>query len=94
MYTVYVVPAARKSARKLPIEVQTAAREAFQTLAADPLTGEKLSGSLQFLRSYHFKVTGTEYRIAYHVQTERSRIIVHLIHSRENFYEKLKRIFH
>jgi hypothetical protein len=45
------------------------------------------------LYSFHFTARESQYRIAYSLYHPLQLVIVHLIHSRENFYEKLKRIF-
>lgn len=44
------------------------------------------------IRSFHFSVQGTEYRIAYIVNNDAEEIVFLLIDSRENFYEKLRRV--
>ena len=45
------------------------------------------------LYSYDFTVGSSQYRIGYSLDHPRRLVIVRLIHSRENFYVKLKRIF-
>ena len=90
----YITPSARKEAKKLPKKARLAAVAAARTLTANPFTGEKLSGSLHFLYCLHFKSSGKQYRIAYSVEESNKFIIVHLIQIRENFYDKLKRLFH
>ena len=45
------------------------------------------------LYSFHITVGQSQYRIAYSLDHPHQLVRVHLIHSRENFYEKLKRLF-
>jgi mRNA-degrading endonuclease RelE of RelBE toxin-antitoxin system len=94
MYQVYITPSARKEAKKLPKRVREAVVEATKVLERDPYSGERLTGSLHMLYSLHFSIGGAQYRIAYSVDGSRSLVIIHLIQARENFYEKLKRLFH
>lgn len=93
MYQVVITSSAKKESKKLPKKVRITAFEAAQKLKANPYLGEKLSGSLNFLYSFHFKVEGKDYRLAYAVNDKKKLIIVHLIQIRENFYQKLKRLF-
>ena len=92
-YRVYITPSARKAAKKLPQAVKDAVLEASRTLARDPYAGERLTGSLHMLYSFHFTEDQSEYRIVYSLDHPHRLIIVHLIHTRENFYRKLKRLF-
>jgi mRNA-degrading endonuclease RelE of RelBE toxin-antitoxin system len=94
MYRIYITPSARKEAKRLPKHVREAAVQATRVLENDPYAGERLTGSLHMLYSLHFSNGGSQYRIAYSVDLERSLVMVHLIQARENFYEKLKRLFH
>jgi len=65
-----------------------------EALEQDPFAGERLTGSLHMLYAFHFTSGQSQYRIAYSLDHPHRLVIVHLIHSRENFYEKLKRLFH
>jgi mRNA-degrading endonuclease RelE of RelBE toxin-antitoxin system len=94
MYQILVTPSARKEAKKLPKNARIAAVEAARSLQTNPYLGEKLSGSLHFLYSLHFKAGGKQYRLAYSIDEKHSLIIVHLIQIRGGFYDKLRRIFH
>ncbi|PIR07474.1 hypothetical protein COY65_01940 [Candidatus Jorgensenbacteria bacterium CG_4_10_14_0_8_um_filter_39_13] len=93
MYQVFITPSAKKESKKLPKKARIAAFETAQKLKTNPYSGEKLSGSLNFLYSFHFKVEGKDYRLAYAIDDKNKLIIVHLIQIRENFYQKLKRSF-
>src|ERR1700736_2422458 len=93
-YRVYITPSARKEARKLPKRVKEAVLEASRVLEKEPFAGERLAGSFHMLYSFHFSSGQSQYRIAYTLDHPRQLVIVHLIQARENFYEKLKRLFH
>jgi mRNA-degrading endonuclease RelE of RelBE toxin-antitoxin system len=93
-YRVYITPSARREAKRFPKRIKDAILEASDVLARDPLAGERLTGSIRMLYSFHFTVGESQYRVAYSLDYPHQGVIVHLIHSRENFYEKLKRIFH
>ena len=45
------------------------------------------------LYSFHFTEGQSQYRIVYSLDHPHQLVIVHLIHTRENFYKKLKRLF-
>jgi len=91
MYQIVVTPSAKKKSKKLPKKVRIVALETAQKLKTNPYLGEKLSGSLNFLYSFHFKVEDKDYRLAYAIDDKNKIVIVHLIQIRENFYQKLKR---
>ena len=93
-YKVYITPSARKDAKRFPKAVKDAVFQASAVLERDPFAGERLTGSLHMLYSFHFTAGQSHYRIAYSLDHPRRLVVVHLIQSRENFYEKLKRIFH
>ena len=93
MHQVVITPSAKKESKKLPKKVRIVAFETAQRLKVNPYSGERLSGSLNFLYSFHFKVEGKDYRLAYAIDDKNKLIIVHLIQIRENFYQKLKRLF-
>lgn len=92
MFQIVITPSAKKAAKKLPKPVGEEIIKQSQKLKENPYLGEKLSGSLHFLYSFHIKFKGTEYRLAYTIDKSRKLIVVHLIGPRENFYEKLKRL--
>jgi mRNA-degrading endonuclease RelE of RelBE toxin-antitoxin system len=93
VYRVYITPPARKEAKKLPKPVKAAVLEASRILERDPYAGERLTGSLHLLYSFHFTEGQSEYRMVYSLNHPHQLVIVHLIHTRENFYKKLKRLF-
>ena len=93
MYRRAVTSSAKRSLKKLPRNVREDLVKATNVLEINPLAGEKLSGSLYFLYSFHFKSNNVDYRLAYTIDHDKKRIIIHFAHTRENFYEKLRRIF-
>jgi len=93
MYTRVVTASAKRSLKKLPKRTRGALLDATEILEINPHAGEKLSGPLHFLYSFHFKIDNVEYRAAYTIDTARKLIIIHFAHTRENFYEKLCRLF-
>jgi mRNA-degrading endonuclease RelE of RelBE toxin-antitoxin system len=92
-YRVYTTPSARKEAKRLPRPVKDAVVEASRTLERDPYAGERLTGSLHMLYSFHFTEGQSQYRIVYSLDHPHRLVIVHLIHTRENVYKELKRLF-
>ena len=92
MFKVVITPSAKRSAKKLPKRIRKEIIKQSQELKQNPYLGEKLTGSLHFLYSFHIKFKGANYRLAYTIDKSRKLIIVHLIGHREGFYEKLKRL--
>ena len=92
-FSLLVTPSAKKSLKKLPRQVHEDLIAEAKILEENPLAGEKLSGALHFLRSFHFKSGGVGYRLAYTINHDKKQIIIHLAGPRENFYEKLRRLF-
>lgn len=93
MYRRAVTPSAKRSLKKLPRRIREDILHASLILETDPFVGEKLSGSLHFLYSLHFKSNNVQYRLAYSIDHKQKLIVIHFAHTRENFYEKLKRLF-
>lgn len=93
MYERVVTPSAKRSLKKLPRRVREDILEATKILETKPFAGEKLSGVLHFLYSFHFKSSNVNYRIAYTIDHSAKHIIIHFAHTRENFYEKIRRLF-
>ena len=93
MYQRVITPSAKRSLKKLPIRVRKELIEATAALENNPYIGQKLSGSLYFLYSFHFKIQRVEYRVAYTIDDREAFVIIHFAHTRENFYEKLRRVF-
>ena len=93
MYQRVITPSAKRSLKKLPRQVREDLIAATTVLEQNPYAGAKLSGPLYFLYSFHFKSHNVQYRVAYTIETEKQLIVVHYAGVRENFYEKLRRLF-
>lgn len=93
MYQRVITPSAKRSLKRLPYRVREDLLGTSSILETNPFAGEKLSGSLYFLYSLHFKSNNVHYRLAYSINHEQKLIVIHFAHTRENFYEKLKRLF-
>ncbi len=93
MHIRVVTPSAKRSLKKLPKKIRETLVIATKNLEENPYAGEKLTGSLYFLYSFHFKIGAVEYRVAYTIDHEKKFVIVHFAHTRENFYEKVRRLF-
>ncbi len=61
-------------------------REA-EKIGKDPYLNKPLTGKLKPIRTHHFFFKRSAYRIAYKIEKD---IIVIMIATRENFYEKLE----
>ncbi len=92
-WRVFITPAAERAARKLPSPARTFILEEFpHRVAADPLIGEPLTAPLAWLRSFHFSSESKPYRIAYAIESSRSRIVIHYAGYRGGFYERLRKL--
>jgi mRNA-degrading endonuclease RelE of RelBE toxin-antitoxin system len=93
MFELVVTSAAKRLIKKLPRLVREKLVLSSEALRTNPFAGEKLSGSLHFLYSLHFSCGGVQYRAVYTINEQEKQIIIHYVGSRENFYEKVKRLF-
>lgn len=91
-YTLLTTPAAHKSFKRLPKHIAHRLIEALNALVEDPFQGQQLSGRYKFLRSFHWRYQGTEYRVVYSVDTANSQLVIHYAASRENFYRSLHKL--
>lgn len=80
-YSVLITPTGQRSLKKLPKSLQKALLELALTLKQTPFSGEKLKGSLTFLRSLHTRIKNTDYRIAYEIIETKSEIVIHYLAS-------------
>ncbi len=92
MYQIVITPSVKRTAKKLPKQARKEIIKQSQKLKENPYFGEKLSGSLHFLYSFHVKFKNVNYRVAYTINNSQKQIVVHLIGTREGFYERLKRL--
>lgn len=93
MFKLVITPSAKRSLKKLPVSAHQTLLASAEILKKNPYAGEKLSGVLNFLYSFHFKFNNTHYRLAYTLDLDNKFIIIHFANTRENFYEKLCRLF-
>lgn len=93
MHKLVITPSAKHSFKKLPLKAREELIKAIKILEINIYAGEKLSGSLYFLYSLHFKYSNTEYRAVYSIDNKNKLAIIHFAGPRENFYEKIKRLF-
>ena len=89
-YRVELTRQAEKDLRRLRSTLAEAT-EALLTLETDPEAGERLAGSLQGVRSLHWRVRGTEYRAAYVILEDPAVCAVFQVGARENFYREATR---
>lgn len=73
-YRVYITPSARKEAKRFSKRVKDAILEASEVLMRDPFAGERLTGSLHMVYSFHFTVGESQYRMAYRASTIRTSL--------------------
>jgi len=92
MFEIVITRTAKKSAKKLPGTVREEIVKQSLGLKANPYLGERLSGPLHFLYSFHLTVEGIHYRFAYTIDAGKKQVVVHLMGPREGFYQRLKRL--
>lgn len=93
MYELVVLKSAAKQLSKFDKPVRNKIITVLGEIAENPFIGECLKGDLATLYSYHLKVMGVEYRIAYQIKEREIVVIIMQIGTRENFYEELKKRF-
>jgi mRNA interferase RelE/StbE len=91
MYEVVILDSAAKQLRILDQPVKNQIIAALERISENPLSGERLKGDLTAVYSYHLKVAGVEYRIAYQIKEQEIVVVVLQIGTRENFYKELKK---
>ena len=92
-YDIYMAPSALKIYNKFPESLKDKIKKEASIIAIDPYSCKELSEPLKGIRSRHFSFSKTKYRIAYRINESSRRIEIVLVRSRENFYERLSRIF-
>ncbi len=91
-YQVFMAPSAHRKYKKFDPLLKEKIKEEITYLSKSPYRFEELKGVLKGIRSYHFKHSETQYRIAYRILEEKSEIEVVLMKSRESFYRTLRQI--
>lgn len=91
MFEIFLTNTANKSQKNLDKPLRLAIRDSLIDIAQDPEnTGEKLTSPLTNIYSHHIKYKGKEFRIAYTIDNENNKVVIHLIAAHENFYRRLK----
>lgn len=90
MYEVVVLNSASRQLKKFDKPIRVKLINELEKIAENPYIGELLKGDLATIYSYHLKITGTEYRVAYQIKEKEIVVVIMQIGTRENFYEKLK----
>lgn len=94
MYKAKFHPAVKKDLKKIDPPIRTIIREQhIPYLLKHPDIGDKLTGDLQGTRSYHCRIAGQQFRIAYIKDEPNKTLYVQMIAKREDFYSYLKRRF-
>ncbi|WP_446011823.1 type II toxin-antitoxin system RelE/ParE family toxin [Candidatus Electrothrix sp.] len=92
MYEARYHPKIKKDLKKIDPAIRKKIRNAhIPKILSDPGTGETLSGDLSGTFSYHFKIAGQQFRIAYIVDEQTKTVFVQMIAKRGDFYVLLKR---
>ncbi len=92
MYRAVYHPAIKKDLKKIDPQFRGKIRyEHIPVILSNPDVGERLSGDLKGTLSYHFKVAGQQFRIAYIKDDMKQMIFIQMIARRGDFYSYLKR---
>ncbi len=92
MYKAEYHPAIKRDLKKIDPQICAKIRyEHIPIILSDPDVGERLSGDLKGTFSYHFKVAGQQFRIAYIKDDMKQIIFIQMIAKRGDFYSYLKR---
>ena len=85
-------PRVKKDLKKIDHSIRNKIRtECIPKILFDPEIGETLRGGLKNTRSYHFKITNQQFRIAYIIDNAARKIFIQMIGTRGDFYTRLKR---
>jgi len=93
MYRRVITSSAKRALKKLPLKLREELVGSTKVLEGNPFAGEKLTGGLSFLYSFHFRYQDVQYRVAYTIDRNKKLITTHFADKRENFYEKLRKLF-
>ena len=92
MYELIIPRSVEKDIKRLPVQLQKVIVEQhLMAIQSEPHQGEFLRGKFRDFRKYALPYKGTEYRIIYKISEATTSVILIMIGSRENFYEKLER---
>jgi len=93
IYELVVLNSAVRQLKKYDKPIRIKIIDALDTITENPFIGDMLKGNLSILYSYHLKVRGVEYRIAYQIKEQELVVVIIQLGTRENFYEELKKRF-
>lgn len=93
MYELVVLNSAVRELKKFDKPVRAKLLVVLDKIAQNPFIGDLLKGDLATIYSYHVKINGIAYRIAYQIDAQEIIVVVMQIGTRENFYEELKKRF-
>lgn len=91
-HVIYTTPSGHKSLKKLPQNIKKPILKIISQLSDQPRLGNQLEGELKFLYCLHYKHGRVYYRIAYEIYEQNNEIAIHYAGTRENFYQKLRRL--
>ena len=92
-FKIFITSSAKRAVKKLPEDVKKEIIKLCEKyIAKYPFDTEKLQKPLNECRSFHFKINNIYYRIAYRIVENDKRIDVILVGTRENFYQRLRRV--
>jgi len=94
MYEVrFAKPAERYFKRVKDKQLLAAFKNAIGLLKIDPYIGVQKTGDLRGIYGFDVRYSGVNYELAYRVYEENQKLVVVILAgTRENFYEKLKRL--
>ncbi|MFH1769310.1 MAG: type II toxin-antitoxin system RelE/ParE family toxin [Parcubacteria group bacterium] len=91
-WRVFITPSAERGVLKLPNKVRNFIFKEFSRIVKhNPFIGMQLEGEMSHIRSYHFRIDGQPYRIAYIIDRKRKEMSIRWADYRGDFYKKLKR---
>ena len=91
-YVVVLAPSAHRLYKKFDPALQDRIKEEAQKIARSPYSAPLLHPPFEDIRSHHFQLRKTEYRIAYRIREEKRQVEIVLVKSRERFYKVLARL--
>lgn len=92
MFRIFLITPARKDLKSLSPEIRNQIDSVyFPLLSADPYIGKALKPPFKGYRSFSFTNEGKEYRILYKIEKNELVVLIIMVGSRENIYDKLKR---
>lgn len=91
-WRIFISAPAEKVFMKFPERTRKEVEKELSLLRTNPFAGERLSGPLSFLYSYHFTVFGKYFRAAYTIDITQKKITLQYLGPRGNFYERLRRL--